>query len=110
MLMHFLVEKNSQKNLEKAKVVFEAALNSKVSEIQDKLEEEYQEKLSEARSEMKTSLTERVDSYLEYVSDEWISENQLANEHGLKTEMTESFLGGMKSLFEEHYVTIPEEK
>ena len=103
-------EELSEEFREKAKVVFEAALNSKVSEIQDKLEEEYQEKLSEARSEMKTSLTERVDSYLEYVSDEWISENQLAIEHGLKTEMTESFLGGMKSLFEEHYVTIPEEK
>ena len=93
-----------------SRIVFAFSLNSKVSEIQDKLEEEYQEKLSEARSEMKTSLTERVDSYLEYVSDEWISENQLAIEHGLKTEMTESFLGGMKSLFEEHYVTIPEEK
>jgi len=103
-------EELSEEFREKAKVVFEAALNSKVSEIQDKLEEEYQEKLSEAKSEMKTSLTERVDSYLEYVSDEWISENQLAIEHGLKTEMTESFLGGMKSLFEEHYVTIPEDK
>ena len=59
---------------------------------------------------MKASLQERVDSYLEYVSQEWLDENTLAIEHGLKTEMTESFLGGMKSLFEEHYVTIPEDK
>ena len=58
----------------------------------------------------KESLAERVDSYLEYVSDEWFEENALAIEAGLKTEMTESFLEGMKSLFEEHYVTIPEEK
>jgi len=103
-------EELSEEFREKAKVVFEAALNSKVSEIQEKLEEEYQEKISEAKAEMKTSLTERVDSYLEYVSEEWMTENQLAIEHGLKTEMTESFLTGMKSLFEEHYVTIPDDK
>ena len=59
---------------------------------------------------IKSELSERVDSYLEYVADEWMSENQLAVENGLKTEMTESFITGMKSLFEEHYVTIPEEK
>ena len=59
---------------------------------------------------IKNELRELVDSYLEYVADEWVAENQLAVEHGLKTEMTESFLVGMKSLFEEHYVTIPEEK
>ena len=103
-------EELSEEFREKAKVVFEAALNSKVAEIQQKLEEEQQEKISEAKAEMRTSLTERVDSYLEYVSEEWMTENQLAIEHGLKTEMTESFLGGMKSLFEEHYVSIPEDK
>ena len=59
---------------------------------------------------MKVELQERVDSYLEYVADEWLQENELAVERGLKTEMTESFLEGMKSLFEEHYVNIPEEK
>ncbi len=103
-------EELSEEFREKAKVVFEAALNSKVAQIQTKLEEENQEKINEAKSEMRTSLTERVDSYLEYVSEEWMVENQLAIEHGLKTEMTESFLGGMKSLFEEHYVSIPEDK
>ena len=66
-------EELSEEFREKAKVVFEAALNSKVSEIQEKLEEEYQEKISEAKAEMKTSLTERVDSYLEYVSVEWMT-------------------------------------
>ncbi|MGA1281294.1 MAG: T4 prohead core scaffold protein, partial [Candidatus Nanopelagicaceae bacterium] len=55
-------------------------------------------------------LSDRVDAYLEYVADEWIQENALAVEHGLKTEMTESFLAGMKSLFEDHYVTIPEDR
>ena len=56
------------------------------------------------------ALTEGVDSYLEYVKEEWMTENELNIEHGLKTEMTESFLSGMKGLFEEHYVTIPEDK
>jgi outer membrane protein OmpA-like peptidoglycan-associated protein len=69
------------------------------------------EELSEeAKEELKTSLVERVDSYLEYVCEEWMTENELAVEHGIKSEMTESFLSGMKSLFEEHYVTIPEDK
>ena len=88
----------------KAKTIFEAAINSKVSEIRATLEEEYSEKLAEEVAEEKEALTERVDSYLEYVSDEWMEENQLAIEHGLKTELTESFLSGMKSLFEENYV------
>ena len=94
----------------KAKTIFEAAINSKVSEIRATLEEEYSEKLAEEVAEEKEALTERVDSYLEYVSDEWMEENQLAIEHGLKTELTESFLSGMKSLFEENYVSIPEDK
>ena len=94
----------------KAKTIFEAAINSKVSEIRATLEEEYSEKLAEEVAEEKEALQERVDSYLEYVSDEWMEENQLAIEHGLKTELTESFLSGMKSLFEENYVSIPEDK
>ena len=94
----------------KAKTIFEAAINSKISEIRATLEEEYSEKLAEEVAEEKEALTERVDSYLEYVSDEWMEENTLAIEHGLKTELTESFLSGMKSLFEENYVSIPEDK
>jgi len=100
----------SEEFKEKAKVVFEAALNSKITEIQEALEIQYAEKLAEEKEGLKEALTERVDAYLEYVCEEWMVENQLAVEAGLKTEMTESFLGGMKSLFEEHYVTIPEEK
>ena len=69
-----------------------------------------QEKFAEEIAAAKESLAERVDSYLEYVADEWFEENALAVETGLKTEMTESFLEGMKGLFEEHYVTIPEDK
>ena len=100
----------SEEFKEKAKVVFEAALNSKAQEIEEALVAQYELALSEEVESMKTSLVERVDSYLEYVCEEWMTENELAIEHGLKTEMTESFLAGMKGLFEEHYVTIPEEK
>jgi len=103
-------EELSEEFREKAKVVFEAALNSKVSEISEALEAQYEIKLEEAKEGLKEALTERVDSYLEYVAEEWMTENELAIEHGLKTEMTESFLSGMKGLFEEHYVTIPEDK
>jgi len=100
----------SEEFQEKARTIFEAALRSKVSEIKETLEEQYSNVLAEEVEEIKTELAERVDSYLEYVADEWISENALAVEQGLKTQMTESFLQGMRGLFEEHYVQIPEEK
>jgi len=103
-------EELSEEFKEKAKTIFEAAINAKVAEIKEGLEAQYQEKLAEEIEAAKESLAERVDSYLEYVADEWFEENALAVETGLKTEMTESFLEGMKGLFEEHYVTIPEEK
>ena len=103
-------EELSEEFKEKAKTIFEAAINAKVSEIKAKLDEEKSAAIEEAVATHKAELTERTDSYLEYVAQEWLTENQLAVEHGLKTEMTESFLGGMKSLFEDHYVTIPEEK
>ena len=94
----------------KAKTIFEAAINSKVSAVREEIVREHEEKLSEEVEEIKVELQERVDSYLEYVADEWFVENQLAVENGLKADMTESFLEGMKGLFEEHYVQIPEEK
>ena len=100
----------SEEFKEKAKLVFETALNAKVAEVQEALEAKYQETLEERIAEEKSALSERVDNYLEYVADEWFTENALAVEQGLKTDMTESFLSGMKSLFEEHYVTIPEDK
>jgi len=103
-------EELSEEFREKAKVIFEAALNSKAQEIEEMLVSQYEAALAEEVETLKTSLVERVDSYLEYVCEEWMTENELAIEHGLKTEMTESFLAGMKGLFEEHYVTIPEDK
>ena len=103
-------EELSEEFREKAKLVFETALSSKVAEVKEALEVQYQETLEEKIAAEKTALSERVDSYLEYVADEWFQENALAVEQGLKTDLTESFLGGMKSLFEEHYVSIPEDK
>ena len=103
-------EELSEEFREKAKTIFEAAINSKVVAIREEIVREHEEKLSEEVEEIKVELQERVDSYLEYVADEWFVENQLAVENGLKADMTESFLEGMKGLFEEHYVQIPEEK
>ena len=103
-------EELSEEFQEKARTIFEAAINAKVAQIKEQLVAENAEKFAEEVAAAKESLAERVDSYLEYVSDEWFEENALAVEAGLKTEMTESFLSGMKGLFEEHYVTIPEEK
>jgi len=103
-------EELSEEFREKAKMVFEAALNSKVQEIQEALEAQQEQAIAEAIESHKAALEERVDAYLEYVAEEWMVENALAVEHGLKSEMTESFLAGMRGLFEEHYVTIPEDK
>lgn len=103
-------EELSEEFQEKARTIFEAAINAKVAQIREQLEAQNAEKFAEEVAAAKESLAERVDSYLEYVSDEWFEENSLAVESGLKTEMTESFLAGMKGLFEEHYVTIPEDK
>jgi hypothetical protein len=103
-------EELSEEFREKAKLVFEAALHAKTKEIQSVMEEHYAAALAEEVEEIKLELTERVDSYLEYVASEWLEENALAVESGLKTEITESFIAGMKGLFEEHYVSMPEEK
>jgi len=103
-------EELSEEFQEKARTIFETAIRSKVAEIKEELQETYENALVEEIEVIKQGLVERVDSYLEYVADEWIAENALAIEAGLKTEMTESFLQGMKGLFEDHYVSIPEEK
>ena len=103
-------EELSEEFQSKARTIFEGAIRSKVAEIKEELQESYAQALVEELDEIKKGLTERVDSYLEYVCDEWFQENALQIESGLKTEMTESFLEGMKGLFEEHYVTVPEEK
>ena len=103
-------EELSEEFQEKARTIFEAAIRTKVTQMTESIKAQYEETLVEEVKAIKGELQERLDSYLEYVADEWVSENELAIEHGLKTEMTESFLTGMKSLFEDHYVTIPEEK
>ena len=103
-------EELSEEFQEKARTIFEAAVNSKVNEIQEAMTEEYEKTLTEHLEGVKSELIERTDAYLEYVSDEWLKENAIEVEHGLKTEMTESFLQGMKGLFEDHYVSIPDDK
>jgi len=103
-------EELSEEFQEKARTIFETAIRSKVSEIKEELQQTYENALVEEVEFIKQELTERLDAYLEYVADEWIQENALAVEHGLKTEMTESFLQGMKGLFEDHYVSIPEDR
>ena len=103
-------EELSEEFQSKAKTIFETAIKTKVAEIKEELQESYAQALVEELDKIKEGLTDRVDAYLEYVADEWIVENALQVEQGLKTEMTESFLEGMKGLFEEHYVTVPEEK
>ena len=103
-------EELSEEFQEKARTIFEAAIKSKVGEIKEQLQAAYEQTLVEEIETIKEGLTERLDAYLEYVADEWIQENALAVEHGLKTEMTESFLQGMRGLFEDHYVSIPEDR
>ncbi len=103
-------EELSEEFQEKARTIFETAIKTKVGEIKEQLQTAYEQALVEEIETIKVGLTERLDAYLEYVAEEWIQENALAVEHGLKTEMTESFLSGMKQLFEDHYVSIPEDR
>ena len=100
----------SEEFKEKAKTIFEASINAKITDIENQLNEQYEKALNEQVEEIKVELTERTDAYLEYVAQEWMEENALQVENGIKTEMTESFMEGMKKLFEEHYVTLPEDK
>ncbi len=100
----------SEEFKEKAKTIFEASINAKITDIENQLNEAYEQKLVEEVESIKVELTERTDSYLEYVAQEWLDENAIAIEKGIKSEMTESFMEGMKKLFEEHYVTLPDDK
>ena len=106
----FSGEELTEEFQEKAKTIFEAAINSKVATLAEEMEKKNEVRIVEEIETVKAALVERVDSYLEYVADEWLQENEIAVEHGLKSEMTESFLSGMKDLFEAHYVSIPEDK
>ena len=103
-------EELSEEFQAKAKTIFEAAVTEKVNAVKEEMTAEFEKTMSEQLESTKADLIERTDAYLEYVSSEWMSENKIEVEHGLKTEMTESFLQGMKSLFEDHYVSIPDDK
>jgi hypothetical protein len=94
----------------KAATIFEAALNAKVKEAKKKMHAGYEEKLKTESEKAKGELVEKVDSYLAYVVEEWMKENELALERGIKGEIAEDFISGMKKLFEEHYISVPDEK
>jgi len=94
----------------KAATIFEAAVNSKVKEAKKKMHAGYEVKLKEESEKAKSELVEKVDSYLAYVVEEWMKENELALERGIKGEIAEDFISGMKKLFEEHYISVPDEK
>ena len=94
----------------KAKTIFEASVSAKVKELSAEKEAQLEEEQNQKIEEIKDDLSEKVDSYLNYVSESWVKENELAIERGLKSELTEDFINGLKKLFEEHYVEVPEDK
>ena len=94
----------------KAATIFEAAIKSKVKAETAKLEEEYAKKIEENTETFKSELVEKVDSYLNYVVEEWMKENEIAVERGIKGEIAEDFISGLKKLFEDHYIDVPDEK
>merc|ERR1712072_501931 len=100
----------SEEFKQKAATVFEAAIKSKVKEIAEDIQADYEEKLKEESEKAKGELVEKVDSYLAYVVEEWMKENELALERGIKGEIAEDFISGLKKLFEDHYIDVPDEK
>ena len=100
----------SEEFKQKASTIFEAAVKAKLVEEIEKLEGEYETKVNEKVEETKSEIVEKVDAYLNYVVEEWMKENELAIEKGLRAEITEDFIGGLKSLFESHYINVPQEK
>ena len=103
-------EELSKEFQEKTATIFEAAVKSKIEQVANQLEESFKKAFDEEIASHKSELTERVDSYLEFVANEWINENALAVETGIRGELSESFMSGLKTLFEEHYVEIPDDK
>jgi len=103
-------ENLSEDFMNKAAVIFEAAVNAKAQEIEEQIQEQYAEILEQVSEQLKEEMTEKVDDYLNYVVEEWVKENELAIESGLRSELTEDFIAGLRNLFVEHYIDIPEEK
>ena len=100
----------SEEFKQKAATIFETAIKSKVKAESKRLEGEYEEKLKENTESHKAEMVEKVDSYLNYVVEEWMKENQIAIERGIKGEIAEDFIGGLKKLFEDHYIDVPDDK
>src|SRR5210317_773337 len=100
----------SEEFKQKAATVFEAAIKSKVKDIAEEIEADYNKKFEEETSKAKDELVEKVDSYLAYVVEEWMKENELSLERGIKGEIAEDFISGLKKLFEDHYIDVPDEK
>ena len=100
----------SEEFKQKAATIFEAAIKAKVKEESQRLQGEYETKLKEDTETHKAELVEKVDSYLNYVVEEWMQENKIAIERGIKGEIAEDFIGGLKKLFEDHYIDVPDEK
>jgi len=94
----------------KATTIYEAAVMARVNTEVARIEEEFNTMLGEATEQVKEGLVEQVDGYLDYVVEQWIAQNEIALEHGMKSEILEGFVSGLKGLFEEHYIDIPEEK
>ena len=100
----------SEEFKDKAATIFEAAVKTRIQEQTKILEAQYEEKLSAETETVKEAMVEKVDSYLNYVVEEWMKENELAVERGIRTEIAEDFITGLKDLFKEHYIDVPEEK
>ena len=100
----------SEEFKDKAATIFEAAVKTRIQEQTKILEAKYEEKLSAETETVKEAMVEKVDSYLNYVVEEWMKENELAVERGIRTEIAEDFITGLKDLFKEHYIDVPEEK
>jgi hypothetical protein len=103
-------EKLTEEFKAKAATIFEAAVKSKVSEAKKKMQSSYESKLKEETEKSKAELVEKVDSYLNYVVEEWMKQNEIAIERGIKGEIAEDFISGLKKLFEDHYINVPDEK
>jgi hypothetical protein len=106
----FSGEELSEEFKSNAKAIFEAAVLAKVDERAQALEEEYAQKLEEEIASINENVISKVDEYLEYVVSEWVEENKLAIDSGIRSEIAEDFMQGLKNLFQEHYIDIPEEK
>ena len=103
-------EELSEEFKQKAATIFESAVKAKLVEEIEKLESEYESKVADKVEETKEEIVEKVDAYLNYVVESWMKDNELAIEKGLKSEITEDFIGGMKKLFETHYIDLPDSK